>query len=876
MRWTPIRILIAVGIAAGAVERLVVWRSHVGALDSDEAVWGLMARHAADGQFTAFMWGQAYGGTLESVISAPLLAVFPGEHRCPAGYAHRSHRTCRISRLARRTANDRRAGRSSRRRALLGVAVLLDLEVHARPRILRRRRGCGPARAFLVLRLSERLTKSDAAALGLVVGVGLWQSAQLLPIALVATVWLIWRKPESLRLAPLALASAFVGFLPWTISNLRHDWWSFSFPPAAGTFASRLRGSMNGALPMVFGLRVPFDMSWIGGIAIGGTAMVVLYVGFVVVAIRKRRTNVSLLVVIALAFPLMAATSTFTGSSDEPRYLYIVSPVLVLLVSVALTTWQRAGVALFVAIALTFFGLDRMNDSPYFGERADGMFVPADFRPLTAALDRLGVDHVFADYWVAYRLDFTTDERIIAAESPQERYARRGNRVIVLDNDHVRYPPYVRAVADSPRPGHVILTGSPDNTNVDEQLMRAAGYRREQARRVHDLVSAVARIPLATPAPLIAGDPSTAATESASPWAGMPCSAVQRCGLPGGGTVRAVCGICGLLRPVEAGPDDVAIVRAAGDAIRHRGPDHGATAPLGRCTLGYRRLSVIDLATGDQPVANEDGSVVAVFNGEIYNYRALRAELEGKGHDLRGTGDTPTLPHLFEQHGDAFVEHLDGMFALAIWDATRQRLILARDRFGKKPLLWTQLQDGTVAFASELKALLTFPGVRRQVELERLDAYLALGYVPGDHTALRGINRLPPGSTLTIENGSATVNRYWRLEAMPQQRSDEEWLEAVREGVFAAVRKRLVSDVPLGALLSGGIDSSIVVAAMAQQSSRPRSDVLGRLHRPALRRAHARPLGRRALRHGPRGTPRRAATRRRCCRASPLVRRAVR
>ena len=124
----------------------------------------------------------------------------------------------------------------------------------------------------------------------------------------------------------------------------------------------------------------------------------------------------------------------------------------------------------------------------------------------------------------------------------------------------------------------------------------------------------------------------------------------------------------------EAGPDDVAIVRAAGDAIRHRGPDHGATAPLGRCTLGYRRLSVIDLATGDQPVANEDGAVVAVFNGEIYNYRELRAELEAQGHDLRGTGDTPTLPHLYEQHGDAFVEHLDGMFALAIWDAARQRL----------------------------------------------------------------------------------------------------------------------------------------------------------------------------------------------------------
>lgn len=230
---------------------------------------------------------------------------------------------------------------------------------------------------------------------------------------------------------------------------------------------------------------------------------------------------------------------------------------------------------------------------------------------------------------------------------------------------------------------------------------------------------------------------------------------------------------------------------------------------------------MIDLATGDQPVTNERGDVVAVFNGEIYNFRALRAELEGQGHDLTGSGDTPTLPHLYEQYGDGFVERLDGMFALAVWDAARRRLLLARDRFGKKPLLWTQWPDGTVAFASELKALLSFPGVERRVDLERLDAYLALGYVPGDRTALHGINRLPPGCTLTIENGRATVSRYWQLRARPHQRRDEEWIAAVREGVLSAVRKRLVADVPLGALLSGGIDSSVVVAAMAQESSEP-------------------------------------------------------
>jgi asparagine synthase (glutamine-hydrolysing) len=263
-------------------------------------------------------------------------------------------------------------------------------------------------------------------------------------------------------------------------------------------------------------------------------------------------------------------------------------------------------------------------------------------------------------------------------------------------------------------------------------------------------------------------------------------------------------------------------VRAAAEAIRHRGPDHGAVGQWGRCTLGNRRLRVIDLATGDQPVANEDGSVVAVFNGEVYNFRELRHRLEQQGHRLAGTGDTPTLPHLYEQHGDRFVDHLDGMFALAVWDVRRERLLLARDRFGKKPLLWTQLPDGSVAFASELKALLAFPGLRREVSLERLDAYLSLGYVPGAETALEGVHRLEPGHLLVAERGVVRTEQYWSLEATPGvPRSDEEWVEAVRDGVRNAVRKRLVSDVPLGALLSGGIDSSVVVATMAQASSEP-------------------------------------------------------
>lgn len=280
-----------------------------------------------------------------------------------------------------------------------------------------------------------------------------------------------------------------------------------------------------------------------------------------------------------------------------------------------------------------------------------------------------------------------------------------------------------------------------------------------------------------------------------------------------------MCGIAGLVSPHGA-PDPELVERMLA-AIVHRGPDEGGVDAYGACVLGHRRLKVIDLETGFQPVDNEAGDVHAVFNGELYEFRALREELDAKGHELRGTGDTPTLPHLYEEHGPRFAELLHGMFALALWDASRERLVLARDRIGKKPLLWTQLPDGTLAFASELKALVRLPTLRREVDPTAIDAYLALQYVPGPGTAMKGVNKLPPGHVLVWERGTVTVERYWSLEPEQAQRSNEEWLELVRETVTAAVRRRLIADVPLGALLSGGIDSSIVVALMAEASSEP-------------------------------------------------------
>jgi asparagine synthase (glutamine-hydrolysing) len=281
--------------------------------------------------------------------------------------------------------------------------------------------------------------------------------------------------------------------------------------------------------------------------------------------------------------------------------------------------------------------------------------------------------------------------------------------------------------------------------------------------------------------------------------------------------MSSVCGIAGLYSP-EGAPNPQ-LVDAMRAAIAHRGPDEGSTDAFGACVLGHQRLRVIDLETGYQPVTNEAGDVVCVFNGELYNFPQLREEL--RGHEVRGTGDTPVLPHLYEDDGPQFVRRLHGMFAFALWDARRERLVLARDRLGKKPLVWTRLHDGTLAFASELKALLQLPGVDREVDLAAVDAYLALQYVPGEQTGIRGIRRLLPGHVLIAEGEQERIEPYWQAGPGSEHLSDDEWLERVRAAVREAVNVRLKSDVPLGALLSGGIDSSIVVALMAQASRLP-------------------------------------------------------
>ncbi len=282
-----------------------------------------------------------------------------------------------------------------------------------------------------------------------------------------------------------------------------------------------------------------------------------------------------------------------------------------------------------------------------------------------------------------------------------------------------------------------------------------------------------------------------------------------------------MCGIVGQVRS-DGGAVDSALVERMCTAQEHRGPDSRGIHASGPVGLGIQRLRIIDLATGDQPIYNEDRSLVVVLNGEIYNYRELREALERRGHRFSSRSDTEVIVHLYEEHGPACVEHLHGMFAFALWDEPRRRLVVARDRVGKKPLFYAE-RAGALSFASELAALMQDSEVPRETDHEAIDAYLAYGYVPAPLTAFRAARKLPPAHVLVHENGSTTIERYWHLDYSRKRSfgSDQEMHEEIRGAIRRAVRRRMIADVPLGAFLSGGIDSSAVVAAMAASSTEP-------------------------------------------------------
>ena len=285
-----------------------------------------------------------------------------------------------------------------------------------------------------------------------------------------------------------------------------------------------------------------------------------------------------------------------------------------------------------------------------------------------------------------------------------------------------------------------------------------------------------------------------------------------------------MCGIAGVVGVEER--DRAAVMRVMRDALTHRGPDSAGEHCDPHSALGVRRLRIIDLVTGDQPQCGEDESVWTVFNGEIYNFHELREELSKQGHTFRTRSDTEVIVQLYERDGEAFVEKLDGMFALAVWDSSRRTLVLARDRLGKKPVLLYE-NGGELYFASEHQALVAALNDRFSVDRAAIALYLRLGYVPAPFDAFTGIRKLEPASVLIWRDGKATERRYWHPPQSVVTVGQDEAVARVRTLFDDAVRKRLVADVPVGAFLSGGIDSSALVASMAAQSKTVRTFTIG-------------------------------------------------
>ena len=283
-----------------------------------------------------------------------------------------------------------------------------------------------------------------------------------------------------------------------------------------------------------------------------------------------------------------------------------------------------------------------------------------------------------------------------------------------------------------------------------------------------------------------------------------------------------MCGIVGAIHASNLPAPEPAFIERMADRIRHRGPDGSGVWVEGGAGLGHRRLSIIDLAGGAQPMHSADGAHVIVFNGEIYNFAEIRAELEGKGHRFTTRSDTEVMLAAYREWDVRCVERFHGMFAFALWDRARRRLFAARDRLGKKPFYYASTSSRFL-FASELKALLESPDLPRDVNAAALHEFLSRSVIGGSRTIYRAVRKLPPAHRLLWEEGRLSVERYWKLRFEPDRppRSEAEYLEELDVRLRDSVRERMISDVPLGAFLSGGVDSSVVVALMASLSSRP-------------------------------------------------------
>jgi Dolichyl-phosphate-mannose-protein mannosyltransferase len=485
LRWG---LLFSLAVAAGIALRVWVHRSSLGIPDSDEAVVGLMVEHALRGELATFFWGQAYGGSQEALMTVPVFWL--------AGSSWLTLRLVPVALSAVAAVVVWRVGRRTIGEPAAAVAGCLSW-IWPPFVIYKLTHQWGfyasgllysALLLLLTLRMTERPSKARLGAFGFVVGLSLWQSAQLVPIVVPLIVWAVWRQRSVLRNAWIAAGFAIVGALPSIVWNVRNDWGSFMSPiDDTTTYLHRLRVFASPLLPMLLGLRTPFTQERL----LPAVLTLLLYAGIGVLlvygAYRARHRDTSLLYVVALAFPFVYALAPATFFSQEPKYLVVLSPILVLLFAQLATTYWRAAAVIAVALVVSIATLDRMET--YFRTvPSQPPVAPRDLAPLISTLDDLGLDRVYADFWLAYRLTFETDERIIASQNKFTQLSFANGQAIASRHPFIRYPPYERKV-EAARHGFVLFRESIAH-GADRQPGPEAAARVEQLARFVSQLSA--------------------------------------------------------------------------------------------------------------------------------------------------------------------------------------------------------------------------------------------------------------------------------------------------------------------------------------------------------------------------------------------------
>lgn len=485
---------IALVAAAGVAERVFVYRSQLGVPDSDEAVVGLMARHVLRGDFATFYWGSGYGGTIESVLTAPIFFVFG-----TSWFALRivpillsAVAALVVWRIGRRLYGEPAASAAG---AILWIwpPFLVSHLTQQQSGFYASGIVFGTVLILLALRAAESPTRGRVAMFGFVAGVALWDDVQLLAIVVALVVWLGWRRRAVLTQAWLAVPLGILGAAPWIIWNLQHHFGSLNTHIAASSsYPHRLRLFLSPLLPMLLGLRNPYSQEPIVSAVVTDLALLALLALFAHGAYRSYRRDVSVLYAIGLAFPFIYALSRATLLTEEPRYLLVLSPVAALLVGQAVSARRHARAAsvavLLVALALSGVALTKMETWRKANPREPSI-APRDIEPVLRILNGAGVDRVYAQYWVAYRIDFETDEHIVAAESKLEELRFVGGRPIPTSNPVIRWRPYEREVDASPRAGFVFIDWRQDANRAKRlAVMRELAARGFTHRRYANLV----------------------------------------------------------------------------------------------------------------------------------------------------------------------------------------------------------------------------------------------------------------------------------------------------------------------------------------------------------------------------------------------------